>query len=105
MGHEMGEDHLNFKCAVCSGSCTFSTSATNPMLRCSCGTPVPVLQTLKAISESDILHEKAKKAMAEGNLAEAQNQHSIWKCIWMRFGNRVVRAKAPKPALSTDDDY
>ena len=31
--HEMGDDHLNFKCAVCSGSCQFSTNATNPMLR------------------------------------------------------------------------
>ena len=89
---------------------------------------MPVLQTLKAISESDILHEKAKKAMADGNLAEAQTQYSkyltlldkhlappypdcykiqqsIWKCIWMRFGNRVVRAKAPKAVLAQDDDY
>ena len=96
--------------------------------RCSCGTPVPVLQTLKAISESDILHEKAKKAMADGKLADAQEQYSkyltlldkhlappypdyykiqqsIWKCIWMRFGNRIVRSRAPKPATVVDDDY
>lgn len=126
--HEMGDDHLNFKCAVCSGSCLFSTSATNPMLRCQCGTPVPVLQTLKAITESEILHEKAKDAMASGKLALAQEQYSkyltlldkhlappypdyykiqqsIWKCIWMRFGNRVVRANAPKAAVGEEDDY
>ena len=89
---------------------------------------MPVLQTLKAISESDILHEKAKKAMADGKLADAQElyskyltlldkhlappypdyykiQQSIWKCIWMRFGNRIVRTRAPKPATVVDDDY
>ena len=98
------------------------------LYRCECGTPVPVLQTLKAISESEILHEKAKDAMASGKLALAQEQYSkyltlldkhlappypdyykiqqsIWKCIWMRFGNRVVRAKAPKAAVADEDDY
>ena len=23
-------------------------------------------------------------------------QQAIWKCIWMRYGNRVIRGKVPK---------
>ena len=125
--HEMSEDQLNFKCSMCSGSVCFQTSSTNPLLRCSCGTPVPVLQALKAITETDMMHEKAKKAMAAGKLAEAQDlyskylttldkhlappytdyykiQQSIWKCIWMRFGNRIVRAKSAT-VKAVEDDY
>ncbi len=30
-------------------------------------------------------------------------QQSIWKCIWMRFGNRVVRSRARRPAPTEDD--
>ena len=73
------------------------------------------------------MNEKAKKAMAAGKLAEAQElfskylttldkhlappypdyykiQQSIWKCIWMRFGNRIVRSKAAK-AKEVEEDY
>lgn len=125
--HEMSTNSLNFKCNMCGGSVAFSTASTNPMLRCSCGTPVPVLQALKAISETDMLSEKAKQAMDMGKLAEAQDiyskylikldkhlsppypdyykiQQSIWKCIWMRFGNRIIRAKAAKPK-AVDEDF
>ena len=72
------------------------------------------------------MQEKGKKAMEKGSLEEAYDlytsyltkldkhlappypdyyriQQSIWKCIWMRFGNRVVRAKAVKPAVTADD--
>ena len=83
-------------------------------------------KALKAISDTEIMQEKGKKAMEKGNLEEAYNlytsyltkldkhlappypdyyriQQSIWKCIWMRFGNRIVRSKAVKPAVSADD--
>ena len=83
-------------------------------------------KALKAISETEIMQEKGKKAMEKGQLEEAYDlytsyltkldkhlappypdyyriQQSIWKCIWMRFGNRVVRAKAVKPAVTADD--
>ena len=89
---------------------------------------MPVLQTLKAISESEILHEKAKDAMASGKLALAQEQYSkyltlldkhlappypdyykiqqsIWKCIWMRFGNRLITGGIRKPVTPGDEDY
>ena len=83
-------------------------------------------QALKAISDTEIMQQKAKKAMEQGKLAEAYDlytnylttldkhlappypdyykiQQSIWKCIWMRFGNRVIRTKSVKPAATADD--
>jgi len=124
--HEMSDDVLNFRCHECNGVVPFSAHSTNPLLRCVCGTPVEVLKALKAISETEIMQEKGKKAMEKGSLEEAYDlytsyltkldkhlappypdyyriQQSIWKCIWMRFGNRVVRSKAVKPAVTADD--
>ena len=74
---------------------------------------------MKAIGETDVVSDKAKQAMIDGDLEKAQNlftkymgdldehlcppyrdyyviQQAIWKCIWMRYGNRVIRAKVPK---------
>lgn len=31
-------------------------------------------------------------------------QQSIWKCIWMRFGNRIVRSKLRNPVPAAIDD-
>ena len=42
--HEMSDDTLNFRCFNCDGAVPFSTHATNPLLRCVCGTPVEVLK-------------------------------------------------------------
>ena len=84
------------------------------------------LQALKAVGETETLNEKAKEAMAKGDLETAQTLYSkymtvldeylsppypdyyktqqhIWKCIWMRFGNRVIRGKLPQ-APSNDFD-
>ena len=148
--HEMTDDTLNFRCQDCLAKVVFNTSSTNPMLRCVCGTPVPMLQVkdkllhkdshpltrsfhfhkaLKKIGETDLISERAKHAMKEGKLGAAQDlycdypttldkflvppyqdyykiQQSIWKCIWMRHGNRVIRAKVRKPAVpEASDDY
>ena len=148
--HEMTDDTLNFRCQDCLAKVVFNTSSTNPMLRCICGTPVPMLQVkdkllhkdshpltrsfyfhkaLKKIGETDLISERAKHAMKEGKLGAAQDlycdylttldkflvppyqdyykiQQSIWKCIWMRHGNRVIRAKVRKPAVpEASDDY
>ena len=42
--HEMSDEVLNFRCHECNGVVPFSTHATNPLLRCVCGTPVEVLK-------------------------------------------------------------
>ena len=70
--------------------------------------------------------EKAGQALRSGDLEKAQvlyseymtkldvhlappypdyykTQQNIWKCIWMRFGNRVIRGKVPQ-APSNDFD-
>ena len=47
--HEMRDDTLNFRCNECGDTVAFSTHATNPLLRCSCGTPVEVLKVTKEI--------------------------------------------------------
>ena len=84
------------------------------------------LQALKAVGDTETLSEKAKEAMAKGDLETAQTLYSkymtdldmylappypdyyktqqhIWKCIWMRYGNRVIRGKLPQ-APSNDFD-
>jgi len=117
--HEMTDDVLNFRCPACGGSVPFHTSSNNPMLKCECGTAIPMLKALKAIGETDVVSDKAKQAMIDGDLEKAQNlftkymgeldehlcppyrdyyviQQAIWKCIWMRYGNRVIRARVPK---------
>ncbi|QQP36547.1 Uncharacterized protein FKW44_021683, partial [Caligus rogercresseyi] len=83
---------------------------------------------LKKIAETDELSEKAKDALESGQLENAQKlyssyittldkvimppymdyykiQQNIWKCIWMRFGNRVVRTSRIRPVIppSTSD--
>eukprot|EP00095_Tigriopus_kingsejongensis_P008472 maker-scaffold18_size714446-snap-gene-3.28 protein:Tk08472 transcript:maker-scaffold18_size714446-snap-gene-3.28-mRNA-1 annotation:"set and mynd domain-containing" len=120
MMHEMTDETLNFRCQGCNDKVIFHTTSTNPMLRCACGTPVPMLKVLKKLGETDLISAKAKEAMETGDLEKAQNlycdflttldkylvppyqdyykiQQSIWKCIWMRFGNRIVRSKVRKP--------
>ena len=76
-----------------------------------------------------MISAKAKAAMESGDLALAQAlycdylttldkylvppypdyykiQQSIWKCIWMRFGNRVIKSKMRKATtIANDDDY
>ena len=42
--HEMSGESLTFRCADCGGSVPFNTATNNPLLRCVCGTPVPMLQ-------------------------------------------------------------
>ena len=84
------------------------------------------MQALKAVSETDSINDQAKQAMAKGDLEKAQTLYSkymtdldmylsppysdyykiqqyIWKCIWMRYGNRVIRGKLPQ-APSNDFD-
>ena len=40
------------------------------------------------------------------NLADYYKiQQSIWKCIWMRFGNRVIKSKMRKATTVAGDDY
>lgn len=86
-----------------------------------------VFQALKAISETDTVSEQARQAMANGDLERAQGLYSkymtdldshlappypdyykiqqhIWKCIWMRYGNRVVRGKVPTAPSGNDFD-
>lgn len=83
-------------------------------------------QTLKVISETETMSEKAKKALDEGRLQEAQDlfckylttldkylappyadyykiQQLIWKCTWLQHGNRVIRKKAVKVESASDD--
>ena len=85
-----------------------------------------IFQALKAIGETDAISEQAKQSMLKGDLEKAQSLYSkymtdldsylappyadyykiqqyIWKCIWMRFGNRVIRGKLPQ-APSNDFD-
>jgi predicted SprT family Zn-dependent metalloprotease len=42
--HEMTDDSLTFRCEVCNNGVRFVTDSNNPLLRCVCGTPVPMLQ-------------------------------------------------------------
>lgn len=83
---------------------------------------------MKKIGETELISARAKAAMDSGDLELAQNlycdylttldkyllppypdyykiQQSIWKCIWMRFGNRVIRSKVRKPTSVEADDY
>jgi len=127
--HEMTDEVLNFKCSKCGAGVPFVTTSNNMNLKCTkneCGTPVSLLKALKAVSETESVNEQAKQAMAKGDLEKAQNLYSrymtdldmylsppysdyykiqqyIWKCIWMRYGNRVIRGKVPQ-APSNDFD-
>lgn len=121
--HEMTDDVLNFRCPGCSGAVPFETASNNPMLKCSCGTPVPILKAAQAISCTEIVLNKAESAMEDGDFGLAQQtyheylsildqhmvppykdyykvQQAIWKCVWLQFGNRVIRRMMP---ISIDD--
>ena len=42
--HEMTDEILNFRCPTCDGAVPFNTSSMNPVLKCACGTPIPMLK-------------------------------------------------------------
>ncbi len=42
--HEMTDESLSFRCQECNEAVIFHTVSSNPLLRCVCGTPVPILQ-------------------------------------------------------------
>ena len=42
--HEMGDDVLNFRCPVCFDGVPFQTASNNPVLKCACGEPIPMLK-------------------------------------------------------------
>jgi len=126
--HEMTQDVLNFRCSTCGGSAPFHTSSNMPQLRCGCGTPINLFAGLKGLTEMDSLMEAAHNQLEDNQLAAAQEaytnnllkldavlappypdyykiQQQIWKCIWMRFGNRIVTGGIRKPVVPGDDDY
>uniref|UniRef100_A0A0K2TLD8 Protein-lysine N-methyltransferase SMYD4 n=1 Tax=Lepeophtheirus salmonis TaxID=72036 RepID=A0A0K2TLD8_LEPSM len=128
--HEMNGDSLIFRCEECGEGVPFETSANVPRIKCSCGTPIPILLALKKIAETEDISERAQEALNTGQLESAQTlyssyittldkvivppytdyykiQQNIWKCIWMRFGNRVVKTSCRRhviPQSSTDYD-
>lgn len=126
--HEMTQDVLNFRCGECGGSAPFHTSSNMPQLRCGCGTPINLFKGLKELTDMDELGEAAMKELEAFNLEKAQEmytsnlckldavlappypdyykiQQHIWKCIWMRNGNRIVTGGIRKPVVPGDDDY
>jgi len=126
--HEMTQDVLNFRCAQCGGSAPFHTSSNMPQLRCGCGTPINLFKGLKELADTELVSETASTELNSNNLEKAQEiytdllkkldaviappypdyykiQQNIWKCIWMRFGNRIVTGGIRKPVVPGDDDY
>ena len=47
--HEMSNETLVFRCEACNGAVPFVEDSNNPLLRCECGTPVPMLQVTTLI--------------------------------------------------------
>jgi len=126
--HEMTQDVLNFRCSQCGDSAPFHTSSNMPQLRCGCGTPINLFKGLKELADTELVSEAASTELDKNNLGKAQDiytdllkkldaviappypdyykiQQNIWKCIWMRFGNRIVTGGIRKPVLPGDDDY
>ena len=108
---------MNLRCGECGGSAPFHTSSNMPQLRCGCGTPINLFMGLKGLTEMDELMEAAHNELEANNLEKAQEmytsnmmkldkvlappypdyykiQQQIWKCIWMRHGNRIVTGHA-----------
>jgi len=126
--HEMTQDVLNFRCGQCGDSSPFHTSSNMPQLRCGCGSPINLFKGLKELADTELLAETADTELKKHNLGKAQElytdylkkldgviappysdyykiQQNIWKCIWMRFGNRIVTGGIRKPVVAGDDDY
>jgi len=126
--HEMTQDVLTFRCQSCGDTVPFHTSSNMPQLRCGCGSPINLFKGLKDLADTEALAENANQELKDKNLEKAQDlytdylkkldavlappyqdyykiQQNIWKCIWMRFGNRIVSSGVKKVALPTDDDY
>lgn len=125
---EMTQDVLNFRCSQCGDSAPFHTSSNMPQLRCGCGSPINLFKGLKDLADTEKLAEEADAELKKHSLAKAQDlytdylkkldgviappypdyykiQQNIWKCIWMRFGNRIVTGGIRKPVVPGDDDY
>jgi len=128
--HTMTQDVLNFRCSdpVCGDSAPFHTSSNMPALRCGCGENINLFKGLKELADTEILSEAANTELEKNNLEEAQLmytellkkfdgvlappypdyykiQMAIWKCIWMRFGNRLITGGVRKPVTPSDEDY
>jgi len=126
--HEMTQDVMHFRCATCGASTPFNTSSNMPQLRCVCGLPINLFKGLKELTDTEVLAESADSELKQHNLEKAQElyttylkkldnviappypdyykiQQNIWKCIWMRFGNRIVTSGMRKPVTPADEDY
>jgi len=128
--HEMTQDVLNFRCPIkeCGESAPFHTSSNMPSLRCGCGQTINLFKGLKELADTEILSEAANTELEKNNLEQAQLmftqllqkydsiiappypdyykiQQNIWKCIWMRFGNRLITGGVRKPVTPADEDY
>jgi len=126
--HEMTQDVLNFRCNICGGTVPFHTSSNIPQLKCSCGTNINLFKGLKDLADTELLAESANSELQANHLESAQLlyteylkkldavlappypdyykiQQNIWKCIWMRHGNRVIIPNQRKTVVQQEDDY
>jgi len=126
--HEMTTDVLNFKCNICGDSVPFHTSSNMPQLKCSCGVNINLFKGLKELADTELISESAERELKTNNLEKAQDlytdflkkldavlappypdyykiQQNIWKCIWMRFGNRCITTNARNVVTPGEAEY
>ena len=69
--HEMTNETLVFRCEACNGAVPFVADSNNPLLRCECGTPVPMLQVKREIDGRDYLQGNFCKEPCKSNLTNS----------------------------------
>merc|ERR1719228_2819553 len=85
-------------------------------VKCSCGTSINVLKSLKELSDIGGMAEQANEYLEKQNIVKAQEvfinymnklddlvappyqdyykiQQNIWKISWMRYGNKIFTSK------------
>ena len=87
-----------------------------------------MLKALKEIADTETLGEQVEREAEKNNLEKVQEiyiknlrilekvlappfpdfcrlQQNIWKCFWLRFGNKVMVGGNRRPAQQTEDNF
>lgn len=113
---DMTSEELHFRCPTCYDAVPCSTSSNSMQVKCSCGTSINILKSLKELSDIGGMAEEANALLEKQNIVKAQEvfkeylnklddliappyqdyykiQQNIWKLSWMCHGNKIYTSK------------
>ena len=84
----MTSEEFNFRCPTCYDAVPCNASANAMQIKCSCGTSINILKSLKELSDSGMMPEEANGYLQQQNIVKAQE-------VFMAYLNKLDDLIAP----------